>query len=99
MACQYAILLPLNLQHITPTADSEMALWWPTLSKAVPANFKKELNSLVVLVARKIWLEWNARIFDKFTTMPRPLCDRIQRQFELWKSARICGGVPDRGLM
>jgi hypothetical protein len=80
-----------------------MALWWPTLSKAVPANFRKEFNSLVVLVSRKIWLERNMRIFDKVHDYAEAsvwsLCDRIQRQFELWKSARICEGGPDRGVM
>jgi hypothetical protein len=83
---------------ITPTAVSKMALWWPTLSEAVPAKFRKDLNSLVVLIARELWLERNTRIYDKFATMPGSLCRRIQGQFELWKSARISGGRIDRGV-
>jgi hypothetical protein len=75
-----------------------MALWWPTLSEAVPAKFRKELNSLVVLIARELWLERNAQIFDKFVTMSGPPCHCIQGQFELWRSARICGGGIDRGV-
>jgi hypothetical protein len=47
-----------------PTADDTLALWWPSLSDAIPARDRKEINSLVVLVARELWLERNARIFD-----------------------------------
>jgi hypothetical protein len=68
-----------------------MALWWPVLSDAVPKSRQKELNSLVILAARALWLERNARVFDKFATMPAELCRRINEEFQLWKVAKICG--------
>jgi hypothetical protein len=50
-----------------------MASWWPSLSDAAPPKFRKELNSLIVLIARELWLERNARISDKVASMPREL--------------------------
>jgi hypothetical protein len=56
----------------------------------------REINALVVLVARALWLERNSRVFDKFATMPREVCRTILSDFELWKAAKICG--PRRGI-
>jgi hypothetical protein len=70
----FQLLSPIHLQHFTPSSDSVMALWWPVLSDAVPKSRQKELNSLVILAARALWLERNARVFDKFATMPAELC-------------------------
>jgi hypothetical protein len=75
-----------------------MEYWWPSLSNAVPPRSRKELNSLVVLVARALWLERNARVFDKIATMPTELCRRINAEFDQWKSAKLCGSGPDRGI-
>jgi hypothetical protein len=92
------MLLPLHLQHHTPTAESIMALWWPALAEAVTAWHRKELNSLVVLVARELWLERNARVFDRTATMPGELCRRIRAELELWKIAALRGGGSMGGI-
>jgi hypothetical protein len=42
LQCSYSreiwhnMLLPLHLQHHTPTAESTLALWWPTLAEVLP---------------------------------------------------------------
>jgi hypothetical protein len=74
-----------------PSADASLAIWWPSLSDAIPARHRKEVNSLVVLVARELWLERNARIFDRSATMPVELAQRIAIEFEQWKRAKLCG--------
>jgi hypothetical protein len=81
-----------------PTADDTLALWWPALSDAIPARYRKEINSLVVLVARELWLERNARIFDRAATMPVGLVRRITVEFEQWKHAKLCGRGSARGI-
>jgi hypothetical protein len=48
----YKILLPFNLHDWMPAADDTLALWWPLLSDAIPARHRKEINLLVILVAR-----------------------------------------------
>jgi hypothetical protein len=87
----FRTLQPYNLHNQTPTADDELALWWPALSDAVPARHKKEINSLIVLVVRELWLERNARVFDWTATMPVELVRWIASEFEQWKRAKLCG--------
>jgi hypothetical protein len=87
----FRTLQPYNLHNQTPTADDELALWWPALSDAVPARHKKEINSLIVLVVRELWLERNARVFDWTATMPVELVRRIASEFDQWKRAKLCG--------
>jgi hypothetical protein len=76
-----------------------MASWWPSLSDAAPPKFQKELNSLIVLVARELWLEWNARIFDKVASMPREreLCRRINADSISGEELKLCGSNSTRG--
>jgi hypothetical protein len=40
------------------------------------------VNALVVLVARELWLERNARTFDRVVVLPMELCRRIAAEFE-----------------
>jgi hypothetical protein len=94
----FRALQPYNLQNQTPTAADELALWWPALSDAVPARHKKEINSLIVLVVRELWLERNARVFDWTATMPVELVRRIVSEFEQWKRANLCGRGSTRGI-
>jgi hypothetical protein len=76
----FGLLNAVNLSQHTPTADATIATWWLALSNAVPAKLRKELNSLVVLVARELWLERNARIANKFATVPCEICRRIKHR-------------------
>jgi hypothetical protein len=85
------ILQPYGLQAYTPTVDASLVSWWPRLSSVVPDLNRREINTLVVLVARALWLERNSRVFDKFATMSREVCRTILSEFEFWKAAKICG--------
>jgi hypothetical protein len=77
------ILLPFGLQAHTPDSEASIAHWWPELSSAVPDHNRREINSLIVLVARALWLERNSRVFDKFATMPMEVCRKIRAEFDL----------------
>jgi hypothetical protein len=94
----FRVLQPYNLHYQAPTADDALALWWPALSDAIPSRHRKEINSLVVLVARELWLERNARVFDWTVTMPAELVKRIAAEFEQWKRAKLCGRGSARGI-
>jgi hypothetical protein len=59
------------------------------LQEGTPGPGRREVNSLVILVARELWMERNARPFDKITVLPMELCRRIAAEFELWKRARL----------
>jgi hypothetical protein len=94
----FQLLAPYNLQHLAPSANSTVAFWWQTLAAAVPKSGRKELNTFVVLVARSLWLERNARVFDRAAVMPAELCRRIKEEFKLWATARLWSSGSDRGI-
>ncbi|KAK1594692.1 hypothetical protein QYE76_016926 [Lolium multiflorum] len=53
----YHLLLPRRMHRHTPTANSQLASWWPKLSNDTPKADRKEVNSLVILIARNHMLE------------------------------------------
>jgi hypothetical protein len=75
-----------------------MTTWWSALAKAIPSRARKELNFFIVLVARALWLERNARIFDRVANMQAELCRRITEEFKTWKDARLCVNGSERGI-
>jgi hypothetical protein len=85
------MLLPLRLHRLTSASSDSIDTWWSKLSNAVPRKDQKEINSMVILVARFLWLERNNRVFDKLATMPSKLCRRIRAEFDQWKRAKLCG--------
>ncbi|CAM0905803.1 unnamed protein product [Alopecurus aequalis] len=89
------VLTPYSLQHLTPEVDASLQAWWPSISNATPKTLGKEVNSLIILVARSLWLERNSRVFDKVATMARECLQRILAEFELWRSAGLCGVLRD----
>jgi hypothetical protein len=69
----YFLLLELRLHRFTPSVVDDFATWWSHLSNAVARRDRKELNALVLLVTRSLWLKRNSHVFDKFATMPLEL--------------------------
>jgi hypothetical protein len=50
------MLLPRRLHRFTPPAAAEIKTWWPRVSAAVTHKHRKELNGLIVLISRDLWL-------------------------------------------
>jgi hypothetical protein len=60
--------------------------WW--LSFIYPNGIKtKSFTSLIMLASREIWLECNARVFRKVSSLPNVVVDRIKREAALWSMA------------
>ena len=90
----FYVLSKHGLQRFTPEDDEDIAIWWPRVSGAVAKQNKKELNSLVILVAWELWLQRNAGVFDRNSSPPAVVCLRINESFQLWRKAwRSTGGV------
>ena len=87
----YNVLLPYRLHRFTPDAQAQIADWWTVVAAAVPKSRKKEINSLIILVARCLWLERNSRVFDRFATLPWAVSRKIKAEFDLWLKAKLCG--------
>ncbi|XP_071685328.1 uncharacterized protein [Lolium perenne] len=47
-----------------PLPSAGIGDWWPQAVRALPANQRKDSNSMIILVLRALWLERNARVFD-----------------------------------
>jgi hypothetical protein len=75
------MLLGFRLHRFTPTVDGDFTLWWNKMARDVPRKQRKELNALVLLVMRTIWLERNNMVFDKFATMLMEVCRKIKEEF------------------
>jgi hypothetical protein len=61
-------------------------------SNAMAKRHDKEMNAFVILTARMLRLERNARVFDKVAVIPMELIRKINAEFLLWKQAKLCGG-------
>jgi hypothetical protein len=85
-----------QILRLTPRYDSDLAHWWSSLSGAVPKKQRKDLNALVMLVTRCLWLERNSRVFDKFATIPLEVVRKIKAELEQWQKAMLCGLEGDR---
>lgn len=72
-----------------PTPAAPLLDWWPAAVEGLPVARRKETNSLTSLVLRSLWLERNARVFDKLETPPQQLIHRITDEWQLWVAS--CG--------
>jgi hypothetical protein len=86
-SCQRA-----GIALVTPTSQSSLQLWWPSAVANLPRKDAKTVNSFIMLVARSLWLERNARVFDNARSTVASVVSRIVEEWFLWTSARRRGG-------
>jgi hypothetical protein len=61
-----------GLQQLTPTSDDGIANWWLRDRKRVPGLRRQAFDSLVILVARLLWIECNGRTFSLGLILSQP---------------------------
>lgn len=81
------MLRPAGLQHLTPTVEDLLDVWWLRTRKVVPKALRKGFDSLVILVAWRIWKERNARVFDNRHMVATALVQEIRSELQLWYQA------------
>jgi hypothetical protein len=52
------------------------------------------VNSFIMLVARLLWLERNAHVFDNVRSTDASVASRILEEWSLWTSVKRRGGIP-----
>jgi hypothetical protein len=72
-----------------PLGGDELVAWWLQAGKAVTKPRHRAFDSLFLLVARSIWLEWNVRVFRGQLRLPSVLLTSIVELCELWCRARV----------
>jgi hypothetical protein len=63
------MLQSLGWGHVLPVADSSLGSWWVREGKRIAKPRRRAFDSLVLLVARKLWLERNGRVFNRNATL------------------------------
>jgi hypothetical protein len=58
----------LGLPNIVPSDRAELGEWWPLAVNRSAASERRTANSFISLVVRTLWLERNARVFDRKCT-------------------------------
>jgi hypothetical protein len=62
-------------------------------SNAMAKRHDKEMNAFVILTARMLRLERNARVFDKVAVIPMELIRKIKAEFLLYGSKQSYAGA------
>jgi hypothetical protein len=75
-------------EHLTPLADSVIIDWWPDAEQRLQPKERKSFNSLVLLVTRSIWLQRNARIFDRADMPAHTLLGVVDSEWLSWQRCR-----------
>jgi hypothetical protein len=71
-----------------PTATSTIREWWPAAELATTTGNRRDLNSLVILDIRSLWLERNTRVFDARASSAMDVSRRIADEWPTWGACR-----------
>jgi hypothetical protein len=83
----------LQLPPIVPSGQAEIGEWWPLAIRCFTKTDRKMANSLIMLVMRALWLERNARVFNRVaTTAQVTLCLLLDE----WRAWMLCRRGPMR---
>jgi hypothetical protein len=63
--------------------------WWLRSRDLVPLPRRAAFDSLVILVARQLWLECNDRIFHATACLPAQLIAKLTRTVDDWSNAGL----------
>jgi hypothetical protein len=58
----------LKLPNIVPSENAEIGEWWLAVVTRFAAVERRTANSFIMLVMRTLWLERNARVFERSST-------------------------------
>ncbi|KAM0921177.1 hypothetical protein ACQ4PT_007069 [Festuca glaucescens] len=98
LQCRYAraiwfrFLQRRQWEHLAPLADSAIVDWWPDAEQRLQAKDRKSFNSMVLLVSRSIWLQRNARVFDRDDMPAHTLLELVDSEWLAWQRCR-CGSL------
>ncbi|KAF8723592.1 hypothetical protein HU200_021549 [Digitaria exilis] len=85
----HQLLLRENAASLTPTTqDLALAAWWTRGRKLIHKKSRKPFDSTVVLVSWAIWLERNARTFNRQHRTVAQMVDHILKEAPAWVHAR-----------
>ncbi|KAM0917213.1 hypothetical protein ACQ4PT_009646 [Festuca glaucescens] len=87
-AIWFRILQRRQWDQRAPHADSILADWWPAAEQQLRARDRRRFNSLVLLVSRSLWLQRNARVFDRDEMPAHTLLEIVDSEWLAWLRCR-----------
>jgi hypothetical protein len=80
---------PCGWALLTPRADDVLIEWWLRSGKLVTKPRRPAFDSVCFLIARSLWLERNARVYNNKSRSTSLLSKAIAELVELWFRARV----------
>jgi hypothetical protein len=68
LAIWTGVVARLRLPNIVPSENAEIGEWWPAAVERFAVADRRTANSFIMLVMRILWLERNARVFERSPT-------------------------------
>ncbi|XP_071674310.1 uncharacterized protein [Lolium perenne] len=78
----------LGLRNITPSQNVGINDWWLLAPSRVAKPQSKQLNSLVMLALRALWLERNDRVFNGKRSPVLVMLDAVLDEWASWVVCR-----------
>jgi hypothetical protein len=73
---------PVPGPNFTSTED-----WWLQVRKQVPKIYRRDFDTVTILVHWKIWKERNVRIFENIHHTVEEVFQGIREEIAIWRSA------------
>jgi hypothetical protein len=87
-AIWFRILQRWQWAHLTPAKDNTISDGWPSSESRIRVKDRRRFNSLVLLVARSLWLQHNARVFDRDEVPAHTLLELLDSEWLAWLRCR-----------
>jgi hypothetical protein len=78
----------LGLPNIVPSGRAELGEWWPLAVNRFAASERRTANSFISLVVRTLWLERNARVFNRQCTSAQVSLRLVLDEWKSWLACR-----------
>jgi hypothetical protein len=91
LQCRYArtiwfrFLQHRQWEHLASHADSALVDWWPDAEQRLRARDRCSFKSMVLLVSRSLWLQRNARVFDRDEMPAHTLLEIVDSEWLAWR--------------
>jgi hypothetical protein len=88
LAIWTGVVARLRLPNIVPSENAEIGEWWPAAVERFAVADRRMANSFIMLVMRTLWLERNARVFERSPTTAQSTLQLMLEEWGLWLKCR-----------
>jgi hypothetical protein len=82
------VIMRLQLPDICPSDIAVLEEWWPAATARFSVADHKAANSLIMLVLLSLWLERNARVFERASKSAQATLSILLSEWSAWVDCR-----------